>query len=436
MVDKVLRTADRCHMLPTGGSVVVALSGGADSAALLHVLISIKEKYNLTVSAAHLNHMLRGEEAERDEQFCKILCEKYHIPFYVRRRDVRALSAARKISEELCGREERYRFFDELSEKLHARIATAHTASDNAETLLFNLTRGASVAGAAGIPPVRLPYIRPLIACTRAEIECYCGENGLSYVTDSSNLSDDYTRNKIRHHVVPVLRELNPRFEEAALRFCESAANAQAYIEESASDVLSLAREEGGYSAAVLLHAAPAVLNEALAALCREQADFSAEQRHLDLLRRILERGGAVDLGRCAAVCKQGLLRFAADEALPSLTEVPLDSAVSFTYGGRRITASVDNSKNELNDLVFRNRRSGDRFTFGKRGLSKPLRKALNEKKIPSERRDSLVLLCLDGTVLWCEGLGFSRQGEALAASAGLAIQISIIHTEKGRKDA
>ena len=167
-----------------------------------------------------------------------------------------------------------------------------------------------------------------------------------------------------------------------------------------------------------------------------EQADFSAEQRHLDLLRRILERGGAVDLGRCAAVCKQGLLRFAADEALPSLTEVPLDGAVSFTYGGRRITASVDNSKNELNDLVFRNRRSGDRFTFGKRGLSKPLRKALNEKKIPSERRDSLVLLCLDGTVLWCEGLGFSRQGEALAASAGLAIQISIIHTEKGRKDA
>ncbi len=149
MVDAVLRAVERHRMLDDGDSVIVALSGGADSVALLHVLISIKEKYHLTVAAAHLNHLLRGEEAERDERFCKILCENNNIPFYVRRADIGAMSKRLKISEELCGRQERYAFFGELSERHSAKIATAHTASDNAETLLFNLARGASLPSEA-----------------------------------------------------------------------------------------------------------------------------------------------------------------------------------------------------------------------------------------------------------------------------------------------
>ena len=143
-------------------------------------LYSIKEQYNLTLHAAHLHHGIRGEEADRDERFCKILCEKYNIPLHVKHADIPTLAKERKISEELCGREERYAFFEELSGKaLTRKNATAHTASDNAETLLFHLARGASVMGAAGIPPVRDGIIRPLIACTRADIERYCPENGL-----------------------------------------------------------------------------------------------------------------------------------------------------------------------------------------------------------------------------------------------------------------
>ncbi len=438
MVNKVIRTAERFDMLPRGGCVIAALSGGADSVAMLHCLISVKEKFNIKVAAAHLNHQLRGEEADRDEAFCKILCEKYNIPFYVRHRDISRLARERKISEELCGREERYSFFEELAQSLDARVATAHTASDNAETLIFNLTRGASLTGAGGIPARRGRYIRPLIACTRTEIEAYCRSNGLDFMTDSTNLSDDYTRNKIRHNVIPALRELNPRFEEALLRFCDSVNIADEYIERKALDLTRRASTENGFSAKSLLEADPAVLNRSLALLCRSDADFQVEARHLELLKGILKNGGAVDLGQHIAVCKQGLLRISKKTPAQPLCEVPLSGAVSFEYGGLSITAVINNSDKEIKDYVFRGRRGGERFTFPARGVTKQLRKALNEKKIPAERRDTLVLLCSGSVVLWCEGLGFSLQGNELARTSGLKIKAEKIDKtiKRGEKDA
>lgn len=424
MNNKVARTIDRCNMPVNGSTVIVALSGGADSVALLHCLISLKEEYNLTVHAAHLNHQIRGEEADRDENFCKILCENYNIPFHLRRRDIKAISKQQKISEELCGRHERYAFFDSLAESLGALVATAHTASDNAETLLFNLSRGTSLAGAAGIPPVRGHFIRPLIDCTRAEIEEYCRQNHLDFVTDSTNFSDEYTRNKIRHHVIPALAELNPRFEESASRFCDSVRLAEDFLRQSAHDLLRQADENGCFRAADFLSAHPAVKNQALALLCKEQAEFSVEARHIELLNGILCHGGAVDLGLYVAVCKQGLLR-----VIPKQPEKPLgiiffNGKISFEYRGKEYSAVMDNSDTELNNLVFRSRQSGDSFTFPARNVTKPLRKALNEKKIPDEHRDRLVLLCAGSTVLWCEKLGFSKQGEALKHSSNLQIKV------------
>ena len=272
MTDKARRDCARLGLLEKGDSVIAALSGGADSVALLHFLISVKEQYDLTIHAAHLNHGIRGEEAQRDESFCKILCEKYNVPFHLRRRDIPALARARGVSEELCGREERYAFFEELAEPLNAKIALAHTASDNAETLLFNLSRGASLGGAAAIPQRRGNIIRPLLSCTRAEIEAYCAANGLEYVTDSSNLSDDYTRNRIRHHVIPVLRELNPELESAMLRFSRDAAEVKAYLTRQAQRALEEARADYGCRADVLLRQDAAVLKTALSLLIRSVA--------------------------------------------------------------------------------------------------------------------------------------------------------------------
>ncbi len=425
MVNAVLRAVEQYDMLSPGDSVIVALSGGADSVSLLHVLISVKEKYNLNIYAAHLNHLLRGIEAERDEHFCKILCEKYNIPLYVRKRDIRALSEERGISEELCGRDERYAFFSELSSEFNAKVATAHTASDNAETLLFNLARGSSVTGAKGIPPKRGNIIRPLIFCTRADIERYCRENFLDYVTDSTNLSDGYTRNKIRHNVIPALKELNPSFELAVLRFCESAALADDYISKSALKLIERAKCDGGFRAHTLDSAEPAVLNAALEILCKQKADFTAEARHISLLKGILKSGGAVDLGDFSAVCKQGILRFSPKDINSMPYNISFSGSFEFEYNGAHVKVELDNSNNELKEFVFRTRHSGDRFTFPKRNVTKPLRKALNEQKIPSELRDSLLLMSCGDTVLWCEGLGYSQQGEALRKSNNLKVIIN-----------
>ena len=421
MIDTVRRTIDRFRMLSPGSHVVVALSGGADSVALLHSLYSLKEIYQLELSAAHLNHGIRGVEAQRDEQFCKILCEKYNLPLYTAFADIPALARQQKIGEELCGRNERYRWFAALSAQLHAQVATAHTASDNAETLLLHLTRGMSLSGAAGIPPVRGNIIRPLLFCTREEIEAYCADHGLPYVTDSTNLSDDYTRNKIRHQVIPALKAINPAMEQAVSRFCESAAAADAYLQAQAEQLLQQAHTAYGYQAAVLLQAHTAVLHTALARLC----PVPTENRYLHLMHHILQCGGAVDFGNTKAVCKQGILRFATKTTAFPTGEIPLQGAMHFSFGGKTVNASIHNSDNEINNLVFRTRREGDRFTFPKRNLTKPLRKALNERKIPAEQRDCLLLLCQDSTVLWCEHLGFSQQGNALAASNGLQIQLT-----------
>ena len=178
-----------------------------NSTALLSVFVSLKEKYNLSIYAAHINHNIRGDEAKRDENFCKILCEKFNAELFIKSVDVPTLAkTAEKFSEELCGRNVRYAFFEELSQKFCAKIATAHTASDNAETLIFNIARGASLAGLSAIPPKRGNIIRPLIELSRGDIESYCEENNLEYVTDSTNLADDYTRNYIRHNIIPCLK--------------------------------------------------------------------------------------------------------------------------------------------------------------------------------------------------------------------------------------
>ena len=436
MIDVVEQTVGRYNMLQKGDSVIVALSGGADSAALLHILVSLKEKYNLKLYAAHLNHQLRGDEAVRDENFCKILCENYNVPLSVRHADIGSLAKQRGCSEELCGREERYRFFEELSERLSAKVATAHTASDNAETLLFHLARGSALQGAAGIPPVRGVYIRPLIECTRAQIERYCADNALDFVTDSTNLADDYTRNKIRHHLVPLMRELNPRFDEAAARFCESAGQAASYLDEQARQLLKSAETDFGWSAQALYQAHPAVRSAALEIIAKS-AGASAETRHLRLLEQVLRDGGAVEFGNFRAVCKQGVLRLSSKNEQENNLEIPFEEDISFPYRDKLITARANNSNSELKSCVFRCRRGGERFSFAKRGLTKPLRKALNEQKIPSELRDNLLLLCRKDEVLWCEALGFSALGQELRQTAGLLIEIRTVNDHsKGNKNA
>ena len=217
MLNKILKLADEFDMLPETGVVLACVSGGADSMCLLHALLEISRERGFSVSAAHYNHRLRGAESDRDEEFVREQCAALDVPFYPGCGDVRAHALIHRLNLEAAARDMRYGFFYKTAAGCGAaRIATAHTADDNAETVILNLVRGAGPAGLAGVPPKRETIIRPMRGVTKDEVMSYVARRGIPFVQDSTNALDTLTRNKIRHSVIPVLKEINPRFVEAA----------------------------------------------------------------------------------------------------------------------------------------------------------------------------------------------------------------------------
>ena len=219
MLNKLAEMLRSYDMVQPGDTVICAVSGGADSVALLFALYLLKDKWDFRLEAAHFNHQLRDSESDRDEGFVRNLCERYDIPLHV---GTQAVTAGDK-GLEAAAREARYSFFATLSGK----IATAHTADDNAETVLMHLVRGTGLRGLGGIAPVRGNIIRPMLSVTRQDVLAFLEEYFLSYVCDSSNDTDQFLRNRIRHHVMPLLKQENPRLAEnlsqMALRLREDA---------------------------------------------------------------------------------------------------------------------------------------------------------------------------------------------------------------------
>ena len=206
-------TIDFCEkydMLPKSGIVLCAVSGGKDSMCLLEMLRGLAPVYGFELCCAHFNHKLRGKESDRDSAFVEAYCKERDIPCYVGSDDVSAYAEENGLGIEEAARTLRYAFLEKTADEIGALcIATAHTAPDNAETLLLNLVRGSGLKGLCGIPPVRGKIIRPLLQTTGEEVLKYLEEKGIPHVEDSTNETDDYTRNRLRHRVVPELRSLN-----------------------------------------------------------------------------------------------------------------------------------------------------------------------------------------------------------------------------------
>lgn len=209
--DKVLMTINKYNLIEKGDYIVIGVSGGPDSMALLHVLLNLKNILGISICVAHVNHMLR-EEASEETKYVQDYCKENEIECYVKKADVKEESLKSKMSLELVGRNVRYSFFDEVAYKVGAnKIATAHNLNDNAETVLMNLIRGTGISGLKGIEKIRNNrYIRPIIECKRQEIELYCKENDLNPKYDKTNGDNIYTRNKIRNQLIPYLEEFNP----------------------------------------------------------------------------------------------------------------------------------------------------------------------------------------------------------------------------------
>ncbi|MCM1299236.1 MAG: tRNA lysidine(34) synthetase TilS [Firmicutes bacterium] len=269
--EKILRAVSAYNMLEAGDRIVVGLSGGADSVTLLHGLKRLEKELGIELYACHINHNLRGRESDGDQAFAQQLCESLGVDIRVFSVDVTGELKKHQSTEEKA-RELRYDAFKKISESLNAKVATAHNACDNSETVLLNILRGTGLKGLCGIPPKREYIIRPLLFCTREEIEGYICENGLKYVTDKTNLSTAYTRNKVRLEVMPRLTEINPSLHAGISRMTSSLIEDSLFLEGMAKEALDKARIENGvYLTEALLALPKPIFTRAVSLMLKEK---------------------------------------------------------------------------------------------------------------------------------------------------------------------
>lgn len=408
-------------MLEPGDRVVVGLSGGADSVCLATLLSQCRDELGITVEAAHLNHCIRGAEADSDEEFVVDFCEKNGIRLHIRRVDIPGLASESGESIELCARKARYKFFSELNAD---KIATAHTGSDRIETMLINLSRGSSLNGLCSIPAVRDNIIRPLICFTREDIEKYCSENNISYVTDSSNLSDEYTRNKFRHKVVAELKEINPSFERNSLRCLEIINCENSFLIDYANRIMSDALTDGiSLSIKVLKDCDKRIAPRVVAAYLNSVCEADYEMRHIDYIFKHLEEkfsvtlpGGVIVSGNGNTIftqmCKNTFTEFSpidiksTEESGYSVMGKSIYISFSKYFDSVEENTFVADADKLQGNLVLRTRKSGDVFHLGRRKCSKPLNKLFNESRVPSSDRDRLLVVSDDNGVVFVEHFG------------------------------
>ena len=422
--EQFLTQIRRERMLPPDCAVIAGVSGGADSVTLLHLLCALRQDGLLShVEAVHVNHGLRGEESLRDQHFVEDLCKAWNVPLHVVTHDVAALAKEQGKGVEELGRELRYAAFSKAaSHYAVSRIATAHTADDNAETLLLHLCRGSGLHGASGIPSVRGNIIRPLLTCTRQDIEQCCMEHSLSYVTDSTNADTHYARNRIRLDVMPSLRAINPQATAALTRFIEQVRQADDLLSDLAEQAIADAETETAdvYDRKALLQLPAALCARVLCRLTQ-----TAEERHVGMLQTALQEGsGAVTLpsGTCWCVTSDHLMRRQTGETVSfcftvtpnewyeigenayRVVPIPREEYEQKLNISKRVFSNAFDYDRICGDLILRGRQDGDRFHPAGRHCGKSLKKLFNEEK--THDRDRVPVLCDQKGIVAVYGFG------------------------------
>ena len=234
MKEKVIDTIKKYKLIEKGDKIVLGVSGGPDSIAMLDILKDLRNKFEFDIYVCHLNHMIRGQDAINDQKYVEQYCNKNQIEFFTKNVNIIEIANNQKIGTEECGRNARYQFFEEVLTKTNSnKIATAHNKNDNAETVLMHLLRGSGISGLKGIMPIRNnQYIKPLIECDRNEIEEYCKEKKLNPCIDKTNFENTYTRNKIRNIVIPYIKkEFNPNIIETLSRLSEVVSSEDEFLD-------------------------------------------------------------------------------------------------------------------------------------------------------------------------------------------------------------
>ncbi len=424
------------NVLQNAGSVIAAYSGGADSTCLLWHLAHWCAENGVTLAAAHVNHGIRGEDADRDEQFCRETCGKLQIPLYVRRENVPELARQTGRGLEETARDVRYAFFEELSGQFSggAVIATAHNADDNLETVLFHLLRGSGTRGLSGIDPLRSGrFVRPLLCDTGAEIRQWCADNGIPYVTDATNADTAYTRNFIRHNIIPQMEKIAENPQKSVLRMTSLLRQDNDFLEQTAGQyvpdrVVSVER-------AVLASLHPAIASRVVLSLygnaaCTGNIRASLEEIHIREILRLTSS----DLPE-TSYSLPGNLYFRADRHTVRFIvgtdekNVPDDAGIVFTYPddgdrfeneryiikfshGNHINNVQENENiyklficrtfcfDKIKDVLhIRYRRPGDTCVFG--GMTRKVKKLFIDRKLTAEEKSTLPLLLSGDEILW-----------------------------------
>ncbi len=426
--EKVYAFTEKNALIFGGSTVVVGVSGGADSMALLHVLSAWRD--DLRVVAVHVHHGLRGEEADRDEALVRKFCADNDINYICERANVRLIAQEFGIGEEEAGRRVRYNTFERIRDEQNADvIATAHTADDNVETVLMHVLRGSGIGGLCGIPAKRGRIVRPLLDCTRAEIEAYCAENAIPYIVDSTNNDPTYTRNRVRHQLMPLMREINPSVAAAIARLRSSAMQDEAYFTELASASLANARcADGSYLREEFLRQHTSVRVRMWKALLSENRCDDYTQRHIDALENALRANrGTVYLSGGYSVCvSAGRLKCFSEQQndnsrLISVDELPFrlymngcehilqcvtrEEMLSLQNVHKKFLKFALDYDKIQGGLTIRGRRDGDHFHPAGRNVGKTLKSLFQEMRVPTYDRDEVLLLCDENGIVLMPGV-------------------------------
>ena len=402
MLNKLLAFVRKNNLITPGDRVVCAVSGGADSVALLFALYLLREKLDITLSAAHFNHNLRDAESDEDETFVRQLCSRYDIPLNVGSAQV----TAGKKGLEAAAREARYAFFATLPGK----IATAHTADDNAETVLLHLIRGTGLKGLGAIAPMRGNIIRPMLDVTRQEVEDFLAEYYLQYRQDSSNETDTFLRNRIRHHVMPLLKQENPKI-------CENLSAMAQRLRLDEQALQEMARFDAEPSVSALQAMSPAVRSRALENFMKQSGVKEPESEHISLAEALVfsdKPSAKADLPGGITICRR-YDRLAAVSDCGGLPETKLNCPGMTVAGNYRFTCVPAteniNTKAEFTlpqgDWVIRSRRQGDEMKLP--GGTKSLKKLFIDRKIPADLRCRIPVIADRDTVAAVYGIGINQ---------------------------
>lgn len=432
-IHKVIKTIEKHNLIIPHDKILVGLSGGADSVTLLHILYSLSEKYSLTLYAAHINHNMRPT-AKRDEDFSRNLCEKLGIEFFVKSADVNAFAKEKSISGEEAGRIIRYDFFDEICKKYKiTKIATAHNQNDSAETILMNFIRGSGLKGLIGIPYKRDNIIRPILDLSRDEIENYCKENSLEFMTDETNLTNVYTRNKLRLDVIPYIQNnINSNFTNRIVENSDIIAEENDFIEQYAYNLFTEAikYENGIYSinSKLLKDCHTAVLRRIMMMYL---AKVYNTQKHLE--RKFIDSSISLMKGQSGKILN-----------LPD--NIVLKNDYGILYAVKNIQHTAKNIKiiktadvlaekpskkyiylkPEFADrIVLRTRKDGDFFyPYGMEGRKK-LKNFFSDIKLSRDKRENQPLLVSENDdIIWVVGLRADRRFLADIGENSIRIEV------------